>query len=57
MVYISPDPPVGPSFVKLWEEGEYSKGQWFANGKLVQQRGIHSIKIPAGLKAGVSSFS
>jgi len=51
-VYISPDPPVGNSFVKLWEEGEVSKGQWFANGKLVQNRGVHSLKIPAGLKPG-----
>ncbi|RPA86666.1 hypothetical protein BJ508DRAFT_119008 [Ascobolus immersus RN42] len=52
VVYISPDPPVGPSWVKIWEKGEYAKNKWFATGELVEKKGLHSLKIPNGLKPG-----
>lgn len=52
LVYISQDPPRDDSWVKLWEEGEYAPGKWFVTTKLVDDRGIHSIKIPADLAPG-----
>lgn len=53
LVYISPNPPIGESWVKLFEEGEYAKDEWAATHKLIANKGIHSIQIPAGLKPGV----
>ncbi|KAF5340020.1 hypothetical protein D9611_012388 [Ephemerocybe angulata] len=52
-VYISESPAGGKdSWVKIFEEGEYAKGQWAVAPKLVDNRGVHSVKVPARLKPG-----
>ncbi|KAJ3037480.1 hypothetical protein HDV00_001655 [Rhizophlyctis rosea] len=52
LVYISPNPPVPDSWVKLFEEGEYAKNQWAVVPKLTGNKGVHSVRIPAGLAPG-----
>jgi len=51
-VYISPNPPAANSWVKIFEEGEYAPNQWAVVPKLVSNKGVHSVRIPPGLKAG-----
>ena len=50
LVYLAESP--GLSWVKIFEEGEYSRGNWAVSPKLINNRGVHSIRIPAGLKSG-----
>lgn len=52
LVYISPNPPTANSWVKIFEEGEYAPNQWAVVPKLTGNKGVHSVKIPPGLKAG-----
>ncbi|TFK23794.1 endoglucanase B [Coprinopsis marcescibilis] len=51
-VYLAPAPGGDNSWVKIFEEGEYSKGQWAVVPKLVNNRGVHSVRIPNNLKSG-----
>lgn len=51
-VYLSPNPPTANSWVKIFEEGEYAPNMWAVVPKLVSNKGVHSVRIPAGLKAG-----
>ncbi|KAI5793272.1 endoglucanase B [Geopyxis carbonaria] len=51
-VYISPNPPAAGSWVKIFEEAEYAKDMWAVVPKLRDNRGVHSVKIPPGLRAG-----
>ena len=39
LVYLSPDPPVGESWVKIQEEAEGPPGQWYTGGKLNEREG------------------
>lgn len=52
LVYISPNPPTANSWVKIFEEGEYAPNQWAVVPKLTGNKGVHSVKLPAGLKPG-----
>lgn len=51
-VYISPDPPTQGSWVKIFEEAEYEKDKWAVVPKLRDNKGVHSVRVPPGLKAG-----
>ncbi|OCL02584.1 lytic polysaccharide monooxygenase [Glonium stellatum] len=52
MIYISPDPPTENSFVKIWEEGLYSFGNWATTEDIAKNGGHMNVRVPAGLKAG-----
>ncbi|KAJ3047548.1 hypothetical protein HK097_011443 [Rhizophlyctis rosea] len=52
LVYISEYPLTSNNWVKIFEEGEYAKGQWAVVPKLTGNKGVHSVRIPAGLKPG-----
>ncbi|KAG2008817.1 hypothetical protein CC2G_014208 [Coprinopsis cinerea AmutBmut pab1-1] len=51
-VYIAPAPGGDNSWVKIFEEAEYAKGQWAVVPKLINNRGVHSVRIPYNLKPG-----
>lgn len=51
-MYLSPNPPKKDSWVKIFEEAEYAKGQWAVVPKLRTNRGVHSVRLPNGLKPG-----
>ncbi|KAJ2921772.1 hypothetical protein H1R20_g15321, partial [Candolleomyces eurysporus] len=40
------------SWVKIFQEGEYAPGQWAVAPKLINNRGVHSVRVPNGLKPG-----
>lgn len=52
LIYLSPNPPSANSWVKIFEEGEYSKGEWAIVPKLIDNDGHLSMQVPDGLKAG-----
>lgn len=51
-MYLSPNPPTPGSWVKIFEEAEYAKNQWAVVPKLRDNKGVHSVRVPAGLKKG-----
>ncbi|RXW21839.1 hypothetical protein EST38_g4009 [Candolleomyces aberdarensis] len=40
------------SWVKIFQEAEYAPGQWAVAPKLINNRGVHSVRVPNGLKPG-----
>ncbi|KAJ9160527.1 Endoglucanase B [Coniochaeta hoffmannii] len=59
LVYISPDPPTGNSFVKIFEKGLYelgtapfAPGKWATTEDVAANHGHMNVRIPAGLKPG-----
>ena len=52
VVYISSATGKANSWVKIFEEGEYEAGKWATSPKLIEEKGLHSIQIPKGLRAG-----
>ncbi|KAH6908346.1 endoglucanase B [Coprinopsis sp. MPI-PUGE-AT-0042] len=51
-VYMAPAPGGNNSWVKIFEEAEYAKDQWAVVPKLINNRGVHSVRIPYNLKPG-----
>ncbi|KAF8649571.1 hypothetical protein AX16_005733 [Volvariella volvacea WC 439] len=52
LVYISPNPPTDNSWVKIQQEGEISRGQWYVTGKHTQRRGKQDVVVPPNLAPG-----
>jgi hypothetical protein len=43
LVYLSPDPPVGESWVKIQEEAEDPPGLWYTGDKLNERKGMYAF--------------
>jgi len=52
LVYISSDPPVGDSWLKIQEEGQDANGTWYSGGKLNSRQGKQDVQIPDNLVPG-----
>lgn len=52
MVYLSLNPPTTNSWVKIFHEAEYAPNSWAVVPKLVNNKGLYSVRMPAGLKPG-----
>ncbi|TDL24173.1 hypothetical protein BD410DRAFT_767332 [Rickenella mellea] len=52
IVYLSPDPPVGDSWVKIQQEAETTPGNWYTGGRLNARKGKQDVVIPQNLAPG-----